>query len=282
VWLVALVLGAPALPARAQAMSDANLVVTPLGTPGLSSPTSMAFVAPNDILVLEKNTGRVRRVLNGALQASDVLDLAVNTSIDRGLLGIAVQTGTPARVFLYYTAAASDGGAAQANRIQRYDWAPAANGGLGALQNPQLVVDLPVTPGILHNGGAMLIDGQGRLYAVIGDVGSTGQLQNNPGGTAPDDTSVILRLNLDGTAAPGNPFAPYCSATTRPAPSTATARAARSAARRCGATMPTACATASAWRSTRSPARSGPPRTARAAWTRSTTWRPASTAAGRR
>jgi glucose/arabinose dehydrogenase len=44
---------------------------------GLSSPTTMAFLGENDILVLEKETGRVRRVMNGAIQ-STVLDLPVN------------------------------------------------------------------------------------------------------------------------------------------------------------------------------------------------------------
>jgi glucose/arabinose dehydrogenase len=52
------------------------------------------------------------------------------------------------------------------------------------------------------------------LYAVIGDLNRTGQLQNVPGGAAPDDTSVILRVRQDGTPAPGNPFHPYCSIAT--------------------------------------------------------------------
>jgi glucose/arabinose dehydrogenase len=52
------------------------------------------------------------------------------------------------------------------------------------------------------------------LYAVIGDVGHQAQLQNIAGGAAPDDTSVILRVRQDGTAAPGNPFSPYCTGET--------------------------------------------------------------------
>src|SRR5919197_294355 len=35
---------------------------------GLSQPTSMAFIGADDILVLEKPTGRVRRVIGGTLQ----------------------------------------------------------------------------------------------------------------------------------------------------------------------------------------------------------------------
>lgn len=42
---------------------------------GLNQPTNMAFLGPNDFLVLEKATGRVQRVVDGAIQ-STVLDLA--------------------------------------------------------------------------------------------------------------------------------------------------------------------------------------------------------------
>lgn len=204
-----------AWPLAGQTMSDPTLVVTPLSTAGLSSPTTMAFVAPNDILVLQKTNGQVRRVLGGTLQATPVLDVAVNSSSERGLLGIAVRPGSsPLQVFLYYTEAASDGGTALGNRVYRYIWDPAANGGLGALISPQLVLDLPVTPGPNHDGGIILFDPAGRLYAVIGELNRNGQLQNFPAGPPPDDTGVILRVNADGSAAAGNPFTPYCSLTT--------------------------------------------------------------------
>jgi glucose/arabinose dehydrogenase len=54
---------------------DSNLNVRPVVT-GLSMPTSMAFIGNNDILVLEKATGRVKRVINGIVQPTPVLDLA--------------------------------------------------------------------------------------------------------------------------------------------------------------------------------------------------------------
>jgi hypothetical protein len=59
---------------------------------GLSSPTSMAFIDNNNILVLEKNSGEVRLVSNGILQKVPVLNLDVDTTTltcCRGLLGIA-------------------------------------------------------------------------------------------------------------------------------------------------------------------------------------------------
>src|SRR5688572_23962359 len=41
---------------------------------GLNLPIAMAFIGPNDMLVLEKDTGQIKRVVNGAVTAT-VLDL---------------------------------------------------------------------------------------------------------------------------------------------------------------------------------------------------------------
>jgi glucose/arabinose dehydrogenase len=207
VGLTVLVLGGGH--AGAQVVTDPSLTLTTVVT-GLSSPTTMAFVGGNDILVLQKNDGRVRRVLNGVLQPGFVLDFPVNADSERGLLGIAVNGETPKKVFFYVTEAPSEGAAPIANRVYRYDWNPAA----GTLTNQTLVLNLPVTPGPNHDGGVLVVDGANRLYAIIGDLNRNGQLQNNPAGAAPDDTSVILRVNADGSPSAGNPFAPFCSVTT--------------------------------------------------------------------
>jgi aldose sugar dehydrogenase len=214
--LTALLVAGAASAVRAQVMTDPDLsVVTVVDfAAGLDQPTTMKFVATNDFLVLEKATGRVRRVLNDVLQPGFALDVNVNSSSERGMLGIAVAPGSPMHVFLYYTEAqGSDGGTALGNRVYRYDWDPSA-GPSGGLTNPQLVLDLPVDPGPNHDGGVILIDAQGLLYAFIGDLNHNGQLQNNSVGPPPDDTGVIFRVNQDGTPAAGNPFTPYCSVTT--------------------------------------------------------------------
>src|SRR5688572_32639781 len=57
---------------------------------GLALPIGIAFLGPNDMLVLEKDTGRVKRVVNGTAAAAPVLDLGVNRASERGLLGIAL------------------------------------------------------------------------------------------------------------------------------------------------------------------------------------------------
>src|SRR5918992_668004 len=52
----------------------------------LSQPTSMAFLGADDLLVLEKRTGKVQRVVNGVVASTPPLDLAVNSASERGLL----------------------------------------------------------------------------------------------------------------------------------------------------------------------------------------------------
>src|ERR671933_2339749 len=71
---------------------DPNLKVETLVN-GLDSPTSMAFIDNNNILVLEKG-GQVRLVSNSALQGKPVLQVSVDTESERGLLGIAITNST--------------------------------------------------------------------------------------------------------------------------------------------------------------------------------------------
>jgi aldose sugar dehydrogenase len=229
VLFVSLIAALPAARLAAQTVSDPSLTVSPVVAPSsLSQPTSMAFLAPDDILVLEKANGQVRRIVSGVLQAAPVLDVAVNSSSERGLLGIAINTESPPRVFLYYTEVADpdgdglpDSGTPLGNRVYAYDWNP----GTGELENPDLILDLPVTSGPNHDGGVIFLGpvpppGPGQigdgssLYVIIGDLNRSGQLQNIAGGAAPDDTSVILRVLQDGSPDPANPFVPYCSTTT--------------------------------------------------------------------
>src|ERR687886_236945 len=71
-------------------LDDPNLKVEQIINRGFDDPTSMAFLGPNDILVLEKNTGKVDRILNGKVLPEPVLDVNVANQAERGLLGIAI------------------------------------------------------------------------------------------------------------------------------------------------------------------------------------------------
>jgi glucose/arabinose dehydrogenase len=182
-------------------ISDASLKAEKVIT-GLESPTSMAFSDQDDIVILEKN-GRVRLVSNGVLQPNPIFNTVVRNETERGMLGVAIGniSSTTKTVFLYYTEADGD---QTKNRIYRYEW-----DGAGSLTGGTLILDLPGEPGTNHNGGKITIGPDGMLYAVIGDLNRRGMLQNNMSGPAPDDTSVIFRVDYGGngvgnTLSPGN------------------------------------------------------------------------------
>jgi glucose/arabinose dehydrogenase len=113
-------------------------------------------------------------------------------------------SSTPTFVFFYLTEASKeDRSQVLGNRIYRFEW----NHTDKSLSNGTLILDLPVLPGENHNGGKLIADSENRhIYAVIGDLNRKGMLQNFKNGSLPDDTSVILRINPDGSPAQGNPF----------------------------------------------------------------------------
>lgn len=230
--LVAIVAAGARAGAATPQMVDNNLAVRAAVT-GLTMPTSMAFLGANDFLVLEKASGRVLRVTNGAVAAT-VLDLAVNANSERGLLGIALHPKFPATpwVYLYWTESTTGADTTVinqttllGNRVDRFVW----NGStltqdiniirMRALQedatNPAARAN--------HNGGVLRFGPDGKLYIYAGDRGRRGQMQNLPdgpgpagggtddqfGGPEPDNnhlTGVVLRLNDDGTTPNDNPF----------------------------------------------------------------------------
>ncbi len=188
----------------APTISDSNLKVETV-TQGLSSPTSMAFIDSKNILILEKDTGKVRLISNGILKSSPILTVSVDSDSERGLLGVAtlktstVSGNTKIFVFLYYTA---KDGTQLRNKLFRYEWTGST------LINPILVLDLPALPGPNHDGGKLLISSDQRLYAIIGDLNHNGKLQNVQDGPDPDDTSVIFKIDPIRltTASTDNPF----------------------------------------------------------------------------
>ena len=188
--------------------NDTSLRVETVST-GLVRPTSMAFLGPNDILVLEKNTGNVHRITNGQLLPQPLLHVNVATQIERGMLGIAVtKNGPTTYVFLYYTEAGGGVDNSTGNRLYRYELAN------NQLINPKLLLDLPAIPSnpnsvrFEHNGGKLVVGPDNNVYLVIGDVGGhMGQTENNANGPPPDGTGGILRVTQDGDAViPNSPL----------------------------------------------------------------------------
>jgi glucose/arabinose dehydrogenase len=187
-WILILVLVAALgfVPVFAETqISDENLALEVYVMRIPENPTSMTFVE-DDILVLQRHNGQVRLVRDGILQDKPVLDVAVARDGERGMLGI---TSAGSTVYVYFTAADTDNGKAIENRIYKYRW----NG--EELVEPVLMKTLP-SDNFYHNGGAMT-NFNGQVYAVIGDNGNYGRLQNRNADWK-NDTSVILRVDPPG------------------------------------------------------------------------------------
>jgi glucose/arabinose dehydrogenase len=185
-------------------VKDPNLS-TQLLTTGLDFPSSMIFLGIDDILVAEKNTGMVKRIINGTILDKPILDVPVANKGERGLLGMAINKNkaNQTHVFFYFTEAAShkDGDDVTlnqeplGNRIYRYTLVD------NSLIEPKLLLSISAsTPSkdTFHYGGNIVIGPDNDLYLAIGNMERTTQAANNKTGTPPDGNSGILRITLEG------------------------------------------------------------------------------------
>jgi hypothetical protein len=68
---------------------------------GLDNPTSMVFLAPDDILVLQKNEGTVNRIIDGKMLEEPLLHVDVGQQVEWGMLGIAISNIPDIHMFFY-------------------------------------------------------------------------------------------------------------------------------------------------------------------------------------
>jgi aldose sugar dehydrogenase len=194
---------------HAQAPSDPHLLDPKLGVTkvvdGLAAPTNMVFLPSSpagtlDILVNEKRSGKVQRLLKSPGQPatkSTVLDLAVNSSGDRGLLGIALHPDFPTNpgVYLFWTESSTGadiGGNMNAvnvpllgHHVDRYVWNSSTSIlmfdhnliNLRALQKDDPTENpLPA----IHVGGVLRFGQDRKLYIDVSDNGRRGWMQKSP------------------------------------------------------------------------------------------------------
>jgi aldose sugar dehydrogenase len=211
---------------------DPNLEVQ-LITNDLEFPAGMVFLGPEDILVTEKNTGEVKRVIDGEVLEDPVLDFNVANSHERGLLGIAISnegrlensgsyTSAGTRnVFLFVTESSDEDGSDKCKKVNyceegnpvghhlyKYEWKDEK------LVNPQLLLDIPSNPGADHLGGDIVVGPDGNIYIVIGDGDSCeydscedeiyqsviyAQTSNFNEGDLPQGRGGIIRIAQDGS-----------------------------------------------------------------------------------
>lgn len=196
--------------ASGQTVTDSGLAVTPYAT-GLSLPTQIRFIGPGDMLVTEKNSGSVKRYINGVF-SGELLNLSVANDSERGLLGITPHPdfATNNQVYLYYSEnnSNSDGGTWTDNRLARY-----------TLSGSAFVPDGTFTPitfgtsadgqanGPNHDAGPITFGPDGKLYGTTGDLNRDRAEQNDQtNGALSALVGGVYRLNDNGTVPSDNPF----------------------------------------------------------------------------
>lgn len=166
-----------------------------LVTNGISNPTAMAF-APDGRIFVAQQAGSLRVIKAGVLLPTPFITLTVNSTGERGLIGIALDPNFSSNnfVYLYYTVP----GSPAHNRISRFT----ANGDVAGTGTEVILLELdPLSGATNHNGGAMHFGKDGKLYVAVGENANSTQAQNL-------DTyhGKLLRINNDGSVPGGNPF----------------------------------------------------------------------------
>ncbi|HEY5423139.1 MAG TPA: PQQ-dependent sugar dehydrogenase [Ilumatobacteraceae bacterium] len=171
---------------------------------GLNRPYQMEF-APDGRLFVSQQGGKLRVIKNGVLLPTPFLTVPVDSTGDRGLIGIAFDPAFSSNhfVYVYYTAATP----VSHNRVSRFT----ANGDVAVAGSEQVLIELAdLGTSTLHNGGSIHFGIDGKLYISTGD--------NVQGAVAQSLTSLlgkVLRLNPDGSIPADNPFASTASGTFR-------------------------------------------------------------------
>jgi glucose/arabinose dehydrogenase len=177
--------------------TDTNKIRVVTMVDGLDSPWSMVFLPGGDILLTER-PGRLRRVVNGKLQAEPIAGLPeIQFGTHGGLLDVALHPNFASNqlVYLSYSKGGEKGSTTAIVR--------------GRLDGNRLVdvKDIFVadawTKSSLNPGSRIVFDRAGMLYASIGDRGPTTEplaqdLSNHVG--------KIVRLYDDGRVPMDNPF----------------------------------------------------------------------------
>lgn len=162
---------------------------------GLSSPTAFAF-APDGRLFVCQQGGQLRVIKNGSLLPTPFVTLPVDSSGERGLLGVTFDPNFASNqfVYVYYTVNTSP----RFNRVSRFT----ANGDVAAAGSEVLVLQLDnLSSATNHNGGSIHFGPDGKLYIAAGENANSSNSQ-----AMTTVLGKILRLNADGTIPSDNPF----------------------------------------------------------------------------
>ncbi len=164
---------------------------------GLNQPTAMEFSPDGRIFVSEQG-GSLRVIKNGVLLATPFLSIPVDSTGERGLLGIAFDPDFSANgyVYIYLTATSPT----IHNVVSRFT-ASSYNPDIALSNSEKIILSLETLNAVNHNGGAIHFGKDGKLYVAVGNngIGSYSQSLSTRLGK-------MLRINSDGTIPSDNPF----------------------------------------------------------------------------
>jgi putative heme-binding domain-containing protein len=167
---------------------------------GLSGVTAMEVAADGRVFVCEQ-TGTLRVVKDGRLLAEPFVRLPVDSTWERGLIGVTVAPGfpTPPHVFVCYVAARPYPHHVVSRIVAAGDVAKAGSETILLEGDDQRTLGGDVPAG--HQGGAIHFGRDERLYVAIGD-----QTAGRPAQDLNTFQGKLLRINGDGSIPDDNPF----------------------------------------------------------------------------
>jgi len=162
---------------------------------GLNNPTAMALAPDGRIFVCQQG-GALRVIKNGALLATPFLTVTVDSSGERGLLGVAFDPNFVSNqlVYIYYTATTPT----IHNRISRFT----AAGDVALAGSETIIMEMPnLSSATNHNGGALHFGPDGQLYVAVGDNANGANAQS-----LATRLGKMLRITSTGGIPTDNPF----------------------------------------------------------------------------
>ena len=162
---------------------------------GLSNPTAMAL-APDGRIFVCQQTGALRVIKNGVLLSTPFLTVPVDSSGERGLLGIAFDPNFVSNqlIYVYYTATTPT----IHNRISRFT----ASGDVALAGSETIIMELNnLSTATNHNGGALHFGPDGFLYVAVGDNANGANAQS-----LATRHGKMLRITSTGGIPTDNPF----------------------------------------------------------------------------
>jgi putative heme-binding domain-containing protein len=167
---------------------------------GLTGTTALEVLRDGRLLVCQQ-TGAVRVIQHGALVEQPFVTLPVDSTWERGVIGVTIDPAFPANPFVYVCWVAK--APFPHHRVSRFT----AEGNVARAGSEKLLVvgdDQQKMGGSVpagHQGGALHFGPDGKLYVAIGE-----QTAEAPSQQLNTFLGKLLRINADGTIPHDNPF----------------------------------------------------------------------------